>query len=190
MLPPLLRTVRQSWPAWRIALIEDHTDVLVAGCAAGSIDLLLLALEAELGNLETRALYRDPFALLVPTRHRLAGRRRLRAEDLDGETMLLLQDGHCLRDQALDICASHGATESVDVRGGSLPTLIQMVAGGMGSTLVPAMSLATEIADDLDVSVVPLPPPKPYRTIGLAWRSGGVLEAERDALAARLAVRR
>jgi LysR family hydrogen peroxide-inducible transcriptional activator len=107
--------------------------------------------------------------IALPAKHRLARRRRLRQGDLAGEQILLLTEGHCLREQALAVCQQRGADEAGDFRASSLATLVEMVRGGEGLTLLPELTLAVE-ARRRDLALVPFEPPAPSRTIGLAWR--------------------
>ena len=108
--------------------------------------------------------------MAVAREHRLAGRKRVREADLAGETVLLLDDGHCLRDQALSLCSTAGASELADFRASSLATLIPMVASGAGITLLPRMATGVSATLDGDLSLVPFSKPAPKRTIGFAWR--------------------
>jgi LysR family hydrogen peroxide-inducible transcriptional activator len=127
-------------------------------------------LEAPLGDTDTLPLFEDPFMLAVPRGHRLADRKRIREADLAGEAVLLLDDGHCLRDQALSVCSSAGASELGDFRASSLTTLVHMAASGAGVTLLPALATRARAALDRDLALVPFVRPVPKRTIGLAWR--------------------
>jgi LysR family hydrogen peroxide-inducible transcriptional activator len=169
-LPRTLPRVRDRFSELQLALREDTTDRLLEDLAGGRLDLLLLALEADLGDVETLPLARDPFVVAVPKAHWLAGRKRLRESDLEGETVLLLEDGHCLREQALAICRGQSATELGDFRATSLVTLVQMVASGAGITLLPTSSLDALLAGADALTCVPFEKPVPGRTIGLAWR--------------------
>jgi len=143
---------------------------LVEQVVQGKLDLALLALEADLGSLETHALYSDPFLLALPSGHPAAGRKSAREEDLTEGDVLLLEDGHCLRDQALPICQRAGAHELGDFRATSLNTLVRMVAAGSGITLLPAMACPVEVRGSDRVVTLPLER-RASRTIGLAWRS-------------------
>lgn len=185
-LPAVLPHVRRKYKDLELLLREDRTAALVAALEGGCLDLLLLALEAPLGRAVTLPLFTDPFVLAAPFAHPLAGRARIRQSDLAGEQVLLLEEGHCLRDQALDVCDQQGASEWGDFRAGSLSTLTQMVAGGAGITLIPAMSIPVE-AERVDGLVVrPFRRPAPKRTIGLAWRPSSPRAAEFQLLAETL----
>lgn len=170
LLPRVLPGVRDRYPELTFLLHEGRTADLLALLHQGKLDLLLLALEAELHGVETVALFRDPFVVAAPASHRLVSRRRVRESDLEGEQLLLLEDGHCLRDQALALCNQAGADEEADFRASSLPTLVQMVAGGSALTLLPTLALPVEGRVE-NVTVIPFREPQPYRTIGLAWRT-------------------
>ena len=186
LLPRALPRVRRRHPELRLRLREAQTGDLVAALERGELDVLLLALEAPLGALETLALFRDRFHVALPAGHPLARRRRIRERDLAGEPVLLLDDGHCLRAQALAVCSEAGAEEQSDFRATSLGTLIEMVCGGAGVTLLPELALASETRRR-GLAVVPFAKPEPYRTIGLAWRPSSGRAAEFALLAASLA---
>ncbi len=170
LLPAALPAVRRAFPALRLELHEAQTDQLVKSLERGDLDLLLLALEAPLGDVATLPLFEDAFLLAVPRGHRLAERKRVRESDLAGEAVLLLEDGHCLRSQALSVCSRAGASEMGDFRASSLSTLIPMVAGGAGVTLLPALATRVSAGLDRDLCLVPFAKPQPKRMIGFAWR--------------------
>jgi LysR family hydrogen peroxide-inducible transcriptional activator len=177
LLPRALSRVRSRHPELRLRLREAQTADLVAALERGELDVLLLALEAALGGLETLELFRDPFHVALPADHRLARRRRLREQDLADQPVLLLDDGHCLRAQALAVCREAGAEEQSDFRATSLGTLIEMVCGGAGVTLLPELALERETRRS-GLAVVPFAKPAPHRTIGLAWRPSSGRAAE------------
>lgn len=170
-LPATLPRVRERFPELKLRLLEDTTERLLDALRAGDLDLLLLALEADLGDVVTLALEQDPFVVTLPADHPLARRKRLGESDLEGETVLLLQDGHCLRDQALAVCGAAGMTEVGDFRATSLGTLVQMVATGAGITLLPESAVEVELRGSPELVTRPFRKPVPHRTIGLAWRS-------------------
>lgn len=190
-LPRVLPGVRARLPELQLRLVEDTTERLVEALDEGRLDLLLLALEADLGNAETLPLARDPFRVAMARSHPLAKRRRLRESDLANETVLLLEDGHCLRDQALAVCGATAMTEVGDFRASSLTTLVQMVATGAGVTLLPESAIDVELRSSDELVAVPLQGsagrPAPSRTIGLAWRRTSPRGAEFRQLAPLLA---
>ncbi len=188
LLPRVLPKLRRKHQALRLRLREDHTARLVTELEAGRLDVLLLALEAELGNAHTLPLFRDDFLAVMPTDHLLARKKSLRLEDLEGEQVLLLEDGHCLRDQALAVCSAQGASELGDFRATSLSTLTQMVTDGDVMTLLPELALGVETRGRRDLAVRPFRSPAPHRTIGLAWRPSSPREEEFHALAESFAV--
>lgn len=182
LLPRVLPAVRRAFPELRLFLHEAQTARLVERLADGRLELLILALPVEGLDAATRALVEDPFHLAVPREHRLAARKRAKESDLEGEEILLLDDGHCLRDQALSVCQMAGAREHTEFRASSLGTLVQMVASGIGVTLVPEMAVASELRGS-EISVVPFAGRPPARTIGLAWRRTSPRSEEFELLA-------
>jgi LysR family hydrogen peroxide-inducible transcriptional activator len=174
LLPTVSAPLRERWPHLTLAWVEEKTSVLVARLARGEMDAAVLALEADLGDAESTPIARDDFLLAAPPEHALAhGRAPLDPEALRGETVLLLDDGHCFREQSLAVCHEHAAKES-PFRATSLPTLVQMVAGGAGLTLLPAMAAPTELSRSRLI-VRTFRAPSPGRTIGLIWRKGSSL---------------
>ncbi|HEY6100204.1 MAG TPA: LysR substrate-binding domain-containing protein, partial [Anaeromyxobacter sp.] len=144
LLPRATPALRKALPALRVVWEEDRTAALVSRVSAGELDAALLAREADLADLVQVELAADPFVLAAPPDHPLArGAGPVRPADLRGERVLLLDDGHCLRDQALEVCAK-GRAEELGFRATSLPTLVQMVASGAGVTLVPRLAVETE----------------------------------------------
>jgi LysR family hydrogen peroxide-inducible transcriptional activator len=169
LLPRVAPALRKAYPRLTLLWVEDKTDVLVRRLDEGTIDGALLALEAEIGNVEREVLARDPFMLVTPADHPLGSKATpAKPTDLRGASVLLLDDGHCFRDQALAICAKAKADE-LEFRATSLSTLAQMVAAGAGVTLLPALAVATE-AKRADLHVRRFARPEPGRTIALVWR--------------------
>ncbi|MBM5810683.1 MAG: LysR family transcriptional regulator [Gammaproteobacteria bacterium] len=169
LLPQVAPRMQQRLPRLQLMLHEYQTRPLVARIAGGELDLGLLALPVDTGPLATRELFREPFMVAMPERHRLAQRRRLTLADLRGEKLLLLEDGHCLREHALEVCRSAG-TEEQDFRATSLETLRQMVAAGLGLTLLPQLAASGPFGATPGLVIRPFAPPAPYRVIGAAWR--------------------
>ncbi|MCX4747009.1 LysR substrate-binding domain-containing protein [Kitasatospora sp. NBC_01287] len=185
LLPTVLRLVRDRYPALDLHIHEERTGSLLEGLAAGRLDLLLLALPAG-GSAPTRdiPLFDEDFVLVTPPEHPLAGRADVPRDVLLDLDVLLLEEGHCLRDQALDLCREVGA----DAGGGStraagLSTLVQLVAGGLGVTLLPATALAVESGRTDQLAAVRFADPAPGRRIGLATRPGSARAAEYDRFA-------
>ena len=183
LLPRVLPEVRRRHPELKLELHEAVTGELVERLRAGALDLVLVALEAPLEGLATLPLFNDPFVVALPKSHPLAKRRSLRESDLRGEVALLLEDGHCLREQALAVCRTSGAHELGDFRASSLATLVEMVRGGAGITLLPELALVATVAPR-DLAIVPFAKPAPARTIGFAWRPRSGRGAEFEQLAA------
>lgn len=172
LLPHIVRHVRNELPALNCRYLEYQTDPLLERLNDGRLDVGILALPVETEGLETQALFDEPFRLAVNTSHALAGRKRVKLADLDGCSFLLLEDGHCLRDQALEVCTLAGVSENSDFRATSLETLRQMVAADAGMTLLPA--LAADLGANGDVATVGFAKPVPSRTIAAIWRSSSV----------------
>jgi LysR family hydrogen peroxide-inducible transcriptional activator len=186
LLPLLMPVLREAFPRLRLWLREDTTARLVQGLEAGRLDLLLLALPAELGEAESMVLAEDPFVVALPEGHPLTKRPVITAAALTAERLLMLEDGHCLRDQALSACGlPRGMGEAVAAEGfaaTSLHTLVQMVAGGLGVTLLPQLALRDGALPLEGVVLRPLEE-KAGRQLSLAWRARSPRAAEFRALA-------
>jgi LysR family transcriptional regulator, hydrogen peroxide-inducible genes activator len=167
-LPEVTQVLATKYPALRLVFREAKTDDTVRDLWAGTLDAGLVALEAELGELEHAEVMRDPFVLALPKGHRLAKKKRVTQKDLDDEEVLLLEDGHCLRSQALAVCSKAGARE-MDLRATSLATLVQMVAGSKAVTLLPEIAVSVENRR-AQLDIRPFSPPVPSRTLALVWR--------------------
>ncbi len=182
LLPRVMRAIRKSLPRLELRLYEQQTAPLLAGLHAGELDLGILALPVELAGLESRELFREPFTLAVPEHHPLAAREAVRTTDLRGEKLLLLEEGHCLRDQALEVCARAGVREGEEFRATSLETLRQMVAAGAGVTLLPELASRGAYGNARGVEVRPFVRPAPVRHIGAVWRKTTARRAAIDAV--------
>src|SRR6516225_9999512 len=154
---------------------------------AGELEVGILALPVELAGLEARELYREDFLLAVPERNRLASHERVRIADLREERVLLLEEGHCLRDQALEVCSRVGVRDSQDFRATSLETLRQMVAAGAGVTLLPELAGRGAYRSGHGVALRPFVRPAPARRVGAVWRKTTPRRAAIDAVAALIA---
>jgi LysR family transcriptional regulator, hydrogen peroxide-inducible genes activator len=186
LLPVVAAKLRERLPRLKLLLYEFRTAPLLERVRDGQLDLAILALGPAVAGLASRPLYREPFALAVYGGHRLAQLKRVTLPDLSGETVLLLEDGHCLRDQALEVCRNSDAHEDQDFRATSLETLRQMVAAGLGITLLPELATRGAFAQ-ADLTVRPFSAPVPERVVGAAWRAsstrGAAIEAVCEVLA-------
>jgi LysR family transcriptional regulator, hydrogen peroxide-inducible genes activator len=177
LLPHIAGPLRKRFPRLKLLLLEHQTHRLVELLKSGDIDVGILALPIPTERLVTRVLYSESFQVALPPDHRLASRRRrLSLEDLDGETLLLLEDGHCLRDQALAACRLARVREAPDFRATSLETLRQMVAAGVGITLLPSLAVEQQDSRAAALAVRRFRDPEPSRTIAAAWRPGAARE--------------
>ena len=156
-----------SFPMVSLMLVEEKTDVLVQMLEQGGIDCALLAMPIANEHLDSVKLFREPFTLAVAATDPLAKRKSVSVNDLRNVNMLLLDEGHCLRDQALHVCQSIGIGEARNFRATSLETLRHMVAGGNAVTLMPQLAVRT---DDASMRYIPFKEPVPSRVIGLYWR--------------------
>src|SRR6476646_5560927 len=186
LLPAAAPAIRRAHPRLTVRWVEDKTEILARELHAGRLDAALLALEADLGGpLQREVIGRARFLLATPRSHPLAKRARpARLDELRGARLLLLDDGHCLRDQALAVCAS-ARTEELAFRATSLPTLAQMVSAGAGVTLLPHMAVATE-SRRADLAVRPLADERACRTLALVWRPSSPLGPALRELAATI----
>lgn len=185
VLPDAAPLLKSSCPKLRVLWSEDKTATLVEQIEQGAIDAGVLALESDLGDLVTERIGRDAFCLVVPKEHPLAkAKGPATPHDLDREAVLLLDDGHCFRDQALAYCARAGADES-SVRATSLSTLAQMVAGGAGVTLLPEIAIRAENRAG-SFAVRRFGPKGPHRTLVLAWRKSSPSAPALESVAASL----
>ncbi len=169
LLARMLPVVRERHPDAQIHLDELKTAALIDDLAAAQLDLALLALPMPAPDVEYLVVLDDPFLLAMDPRHRLARRQTVSSADLASETVLLLENGHCLRGQALEVCRDAGARE-VGRGGTSLVTICQMVAAGMGVTLLPASAAPIEARRGAGVVVRPFSDDVPKRELALAWR--------------------
>ena len=170
LLPRALPQLRETFPKLQLYLREDQTARLLERLNAGELDAVLLALPYALGDLEVMDLGEDRFSVVYPADHRLPASGAATPADIASEDLLLLEDGHCLRDQALAACELESARRNTAFNGTSLHTLAQMVANGLGVTLMPQMALDAGIVRGLDVAVRPMADGTSHRRIGLAWR--------------------
>ncbi|QGZ95352.1 hydrogen peroxide-inducible genes activator [Terricaulis silvestris] len=177
LLPRALPLLKRKFPKLRLQMREDLTARLVEGLRTRTLDAALIALPYEAHGVATAAIAEDEFYLLCPDTHPLAKRNDLSPEHLKNEDVLLLEDGHCLRDHALSACKLTPRRSS-EMGATSLHTLVQMVAGGMGVTLLPKIAAEGGAVAGAPVAIRPFETPIAGRAIGVAWREGGQREAE------------
>jgi LysR family hydrogen peroxide-inducible transcriptional activator len=180
MLPQILPALQQRFPEARVELRETQTRSLIDELARGALDAVLLALPVEESEFETLRLFDDPFLLAVPATEARNARSMIDARDIDPRRLILLEEGHCLRDQALAFCGARIETAS-SLGATSLSTVMQMVANGYGVTLLPRIALPVEARDNR-VKVLRFRAPAPARQIGLAWRRTSPRKADFAAL--------
>jgi LysR family hydrogen peroxide-inducible transcriptional activator len=168
-------------------LYEYRTEPMLERLHNGDIDVGILALPLQDETLMTRELYAEPFVLALPDTHRLAGRAQVKTDDLNDETLLLLEDGHCLRDQALAVCARSGVREKQDFLATSIETLRQMVAAGVGITLLPTLASRGAYGSARGMSTLPFAKPVPSRLIGAVWRKSSARTAAIGAVCDQIA---
>lgn len=171
LLPHVVAGAHARWPGMELLLVEEKTQVLVDEVRAGRLDLVLLARPVRVEGLEERPLFTEDFVLAVPADHPLAeGDGPVPTSALVGQPVLLLDEGHCLRDQALSVCHLVGAEERAGFRATSLETLRQMVAAGVGVTLLPRLAVEPPVPPSPDVRIRTLADPVPRREIAAYWR--------------------
>ncbi|MCD9028928.1 LysR family transcriptional regulator [Luteimonas sp. BDR2-5] len=178
LLPHVVPAIRTRFPQLELLLIEEKSDVLLAQLREGRLDAALLALPVHDEHLHIEPLFEEPFVLAVPDHHPLAGHAPLRLADLSDQRLLLLEDGHCLRDQALDVCHLAGASEKSGFQATSLETLRQMVAANVGVTLLPMLAVQPPVAQSPDIRLVGFADdPPPSRRIAMVWRRSSAMSA-------------
>ena len=184
LLPALVSLMRGQWPGIDPVLRERQTAPMIAAIEEGSIDLGLLALPWETGGLRLAAIEDEPFLLALPEGHELATSTPAPLSALADLPMLLLEEGHCLRDHALAVCARAGSIQEADIHSASLTTLARLAARGEGATLLPARAAAVEAGPGAGLVTRPFEPPAPGRTVALAWRSTDPRASHYETLAA------
>ena len=172
LLPSVLPRLRRAYPKLRLYLTEDLSARLAEQLHAGAIDVALLALPFDAGNVEERVLFEDAFKLAARKDHALAQKNSVRMDDLRAEEILLLKEGHCLREHAMEACRLADPKQAEVVEATSLHTLVQMVDNGLGITLLPQLAIDGGILRGTGLNVVPFAGDQPTRKIGLIWRRG------------------
>jgi LysR family hydrogen peroxide-inducible transcriptional activator len=170
LLPHVLPGIRARFPRLELLLVEEKTDQILARLRDGRLDAGILALPVHDDQLHAEPLFDEPFVLAAPRTHEVARRRSLGAGDLRDLDLLLLEEGHCLRDQALDVCHLAGAGEREGFRATSLETLRQMVGAGVGLTLLPLLAVQPPVPPSPTIALVPFAGTPPHRRIAMVWR--------------------
>ncbi|YCK36245.1 LysR substrate-binding domain-containing protein [Actinomadura sp. ATCC 39365] len=184
VLPALLPMFAQRFPQLKLTVHEAKTDTILEEVREGRLDLVLLALPTDVGGLVEAPLYDEEFLLTLPHDHPLAADPApLDRDALKGLDIVLLNQGHCLREQAIDVCREVGARATATTYATSLPTLVQLVAGGLGVTLLPESAVPVETGKRVRLALRRFATPAPGRTIGLAYRASSARAAEYDQLA-------
>ena len=184
VLPQVAPAVHKQMPRLDLLLFEYQTAPMLEKIQTGEIDVGVLALPVELEGLASRRLYDEDFNVALPEHHRLARQTSVRIGDLTDESLLLLEEGHCLRDQALEVCSRISVHERQDFRATSLETLRQMVATGAGITLLPELAGRGAYRNARGVVLRPFTKPAPVRHIGALWRKSTPRRTAIDALCA------
>lgn len=173
LLPKALPLIRKQLPKLDLVLIEDQSEHLLTQLKAGEIDVAVLAFPFDINGFSHQIFAEESFWVALPSDHPLRSKSQINAEQLPVNDLLLLSEGHCLREHALSACQLPTTAQRTSVQGTSLYTLIEMVAGGLGITLIPGMAINSDMVSHADISIKPLVSKtnKPMRELGLVWRS-------------------
>ena len=175
LLPHVIPQLRERFPRLELLLVEEKTEVLLRQLREGRIDAAILALPLHDDQLHQEFLFEEPFVLAGPQGHALATHTSLKLADLAEHSLLLLEDGHCLRDQALEACQLAGALEKPGFRATSLETLRQMVAANVGITLLPTLAVRPPIAQSPNIALIEFRGHPPSRRIAMVWRRSSAM---------------
>lgn len=184
LLPHVVPEIRRRFPKLTLRLFEEKTEQLLDMLVQGRLDAGVLALPAGGDQLIARKLFDEPFVVALPEGHRLAQRKSLTLNELADQELLLLEDGHCLRDQALAVCQLAGASEQLDFHATSMETLRQMVAANTGITLLPTLAIKPPVSPTENLVIRPFRDQAPSRTIAMVWRKSSALTDFLEELAA------
>lgn len=176
-LPHIVSKIRARFPQLELLLVEEKTDVLLAMLRSGQLDAAALALPVQEEGLHTEFLFSEPFLLALPNSHPLAKQPNFTLTDLSQQHLLLLEEGHCLREQALEVCHLAGASEKEGFRATSLETLRHMVAAGVGITLLPMLTVKPPVPPSDNMTLRAFKKPGPTRSIALVWRKSSAMAA-------------
>jgi LysR family hydrogen peroxide-inducible transcriptional activator len=184
LLPHVIPNIRERFPQLELLLVEEKSDELLNRLREGRLDAALLALPLDDDQLHAEFLFEEPFLLAVSGQHPLARRHHLDVQELSSQKLLLLEDGHCLRDQALAVCRLFGANEKSEFRATSLETLRQMVAADVGITLLPTLSVKPPVPRSENIRLLDFSgDDRPSRRIAMAWRRSSAMTGFLEQLA-------
>lgn len=184
LLPHVIPNIRERFPQLELLLVEEKSDELLTRLREGKLDAALLALPLDDDQLHAEFLFEEPFLLAVSQQHPLARRQHLDVQELSSQKLLLLEDGHCLRDQALAVCRLFGANEKSEFRATSLETLRQMVAADVGITLLPKLSVKPPVPRSDNIRLLDFSgDDRPSRRIAMAWRRSSAMTGFLEQLA-------
>ncbi|MGB0133270.1 LysR substrate-binding domain-containing protein, partial [Dokdonella sp.] len=175
LLPHMVPSIRKRFPNLELLLVEEKTEVILRQLREGRLDAGILALPLHDHQLHIEKLFDEPFVLAVPESNPLARRKNIRLDDLADQNLLLLEDGHCLRDQALEVCQLAGAGERSGFRATSLETLRQMVAANVGITLLPTLAVKPPVPQVEHVRLIEFASRPPCRHIAMVWRKSSAM---------------
>ena len=185
LLPTMLPRLREQWPALKLYLREETSGAACEALHRGQLDCVLLALPFACGEIDSAMLFDDPLFVAYP-QGEAPDAKEVAADEIDESRLLLLEDGHCLKDHALSACNRPDLRANAEMMGTSLHTLVQMVDNGLGVTFVPQMAIEAGILSGTDVEARPLRSENPYRRIALIWRRSSPREGEFQLLATTL----
>lgn len=175
LLPHVIPQIRKTYPQLRLQLVEEKTEEIIRLLDQGRLDAGVLALPVDEHGLEMLTLFEEHFVAAMPASHPLSDNSTISLNDLEGEELLLLEEGHCLREHALAVCDLAGAHERVDFHATSMETLRQMVAANVGVTLMPVLAIKPPIQPTDNIALKNFEDPQPSRTIALVWRKSSPL---------------
>jgi LysR family hydrogen peroxide-inducible transcriptional activator len=170
LLPRVLPAIRERYPELKLQLVEDQSSRLIERLNEGRLDCAILAFPYDIGGLEAELFWQEIFYVAFPAKHKLSHGGAIASTKLPADEIMLLEEGHCMRDHAISSCHMRGLQRNATVQGTSLYTMIEMVAGGQGITFVPAMAVDSALVEHADISLRPLAEKGPHREIGLVWR--------------------
>lgn len=186
LLPKVLPGIRDQFPGLELYLVEDQTAHLLERLEAGTLDAAIIAFPYDIGSMERSLFWDENFWVVFPADHPMAGRNSVFSQELPQDELLMLEEGHCLRDHALAACRLKPKSSNSAFQGTSLYTLLQMVIGGQGITFLPEMAVDSDLMKNSRIKLQPLSEPGPHRQVGMVWRSSYYRKDELRLLALRI----